>query len=108
MLVIGCGDDDGDPLGALEDRIDVAAALAVDDGTRVTVAGHLIALPDGTSTLCGGPIRESAPPSCGDPALPVDGLDDPTTYEGATDVGGWVEGDVEITGTLRGGRLQVP
>jgi hypothetical protein len=87
--------------------VDVATALAADDGTRLTVAGHLIALPDGSASLCGGPIQESAPPGCGGPELPVDGLDDAAAVRGATDVGGWVEGEVELTGTMRGGRLDV-
>jgi hypothetical protein len=87
--------------------LDVADALRRADGTRVTVAGRLIALPDGTATLCGGPIRESAPPQCGEPSLPVDGLDDAVAVPGATEVGGWIEGDVELTGTVRSGRLDV-
>jgi hypothetical protein len=85
----------------------VATALAEDDGSRLIVTGHLIALPDGTAQLCGGPVQESAPPQCGEPFLAVDGLDDPTSIPGTTDVGGWVEGDVALIGTVDGGRLNV-
>jgi hypothetical protein len=111
LLLAACGDDDdagttGDtqpPAGA----IDVATALQQDDGTVVTVRGHLIALPDGSAELCGGPIQESAPPQCGDPSLPVDFLEDPASLPGTTDVGGWVEGEVELRGTIRTQRLQL-
>lgn len=131
LLVGGCGDDDevhgsvnADPPasttpptydgeaslpdpGGVPGVLDVAAALGEADGSDVNVAGHLIALPDGTAELCGGPIQESAPPQCGDPSLPVDGLADPASIPGTTDVGGWVEGDVVLTGTIGDGRLDV-
>ena len=115
LLLAACGDDDstgtggaGDgPPAAAEGAISVAEALGQPDGTRVTVTGHLIALPDGSAELCGGPIQESAPPQCGDPSLPVDGLDDPASIPGTNDVGGWVEGDVELDGVVDGGRLDL-
>jgi hypothetical protein len=116
VLVGACSDDDeaqfdGDPSlpdpGGAPAPVDVAGALEAGDGTLVRVAGHLIALPDGTAELCGGPIQESAPPQCGEPALPVDGLDDPASVPGAAEVGGWVEGDVVLTGVVDGGRLDV-
>jgi hypothetical protein len=107
-LAAGCGDGDdavrsGPPAGELT----VADALAVEDGTEVRVAGHLIALPDGTATLCGGAVMESAPPRCGDPALAVDGLTEPAELPGARSVGGWVEGDVVLEGVVDGGRLRL-
>jgi hypothetical protein len=116
VVVAACSDGDeaqfdGDPSlpdpGGAPAPVDVAAALEAGDGTLVRVAGHLIALPDGSAELCGGPIQESAPPQCGDPALPVDGLDDPGSVPGAAEVGGWVEGDVILTGVVDGGRLDV-
>ena len=92
VLVVGCGGDDD----------------ANDDATEPqTVAGHLIALPDGTVHLCLGPIQESAPPQCGEPFLVVDGLDDPLSIPGTTDVGGWIEGDVTLTGTVSSGHLDL-
>jgi hypothetical protein len=96
-----------DPGGAGSAPVDVAAAIVLDDGTEVRVAGHLIALPDGTATLCGGAIAESAPPQCAAPALPVDGLIDAASLMGVTDNGTWVEGDVVLEGTLQGGRLRL-
>jgi hypothetical protein len=108
VVLAGCGDGDDGGDAAPAGTLNVAEALTVEDGTEVTVAGHLIALPDGTAELCGGPIQESAPPGCGVPALPVDGLDDPASVPGASEVGTWVEGDVELTGVVQGGRLQVP
>ena len=116
LLAGACSDDDeaqfdGDPSlpdpGGAPAPVDVAGALDAGDGTLVRVAGHLIVLPDGTAELCGGPIQESAPPRCGDPALPVDGLDDPLSVPGAAEVGGWIEGDVVLTGAVSGGRLDV-
>lgn len=106
------GDDDGGddrnggggasvPAGA----VTVAEALAADDGTNLTVAGFLIALRDGTVSLCGGAIRESAPPQCGGPELPVEGVGDPAGIPGARDLGTWIEGDVTVTGTMLDGRL---
>ena len=106
LLVAACGGDDdatdGGPVA-----VDVAGALAADDGTQVKVRGHLIALPDGSAELCGGPIQESAPPQCGDPSLPIDGLTDPASVPGASEVGGWVEGEVVLDGVVGGGRLDV-
>ena len=90
VLLAACGDDDDG--GATEPQ---------------AVAGHLIALPDGTVHLCLGPVQESAPPRCGEPFLVVDGLDDPLSIPGTTDVGGWVEGDVTLTGTVSSGRLDL-
>ena len=108
LFIAACGDDDeGTDAGGVEVEVDVAGALEAGDGTEVTVRGHLIALPDGTAELCGGPIQESAPPRCGDPALPVDGLADPASVPGAVAVGGWIEGDVVLTGTVSSGRLDV-
>lgn len=117
LPLAACGDDDGDgrssPPAAPDPAddsdglvLDVAGALAAGDGTSVRVSGHLIALPGGGAELCGGPVMESAPPQCGGPALPVDGLDDPAAVPGATDAGGWVEGDVVLAGTMRAGRLE--
>jgi hypothetical protein len=110
VVLAGCGGYEGDDGGdaAPTGTINVAEALTVDDGTEVTVAGHLIALDDGSAELCGGPIQESAPPGCGVPAQPVDGLDDPASVPGASAVGTWVEGAVELTGVVQGGRLIVP
>ncbi len=106
LVFAACGDDDDTGAPAPPDGpIDVAEARGQADGTAVTVAGHLIALPDGSAELCGGPIQESAPPQCGEPSLPVDGLADPASIPGTTDVGGWVEGDVVLTGVLTAGRL---
>lgn len=108
-----CGDDADDeaapdPADDTDSLVlDVAGALAAADGTRVRVGGHLVALPGGSAELCGGPIMESAPPQCGDPSLPVDGLEDPAAVPGATDAGGWVDGDVVLAGTMRDGRLEV-
>ena len=127
VLLVACGDDDdtstdappsttpptfdGEPSlpdpGGVPGVFDVDNALRQPDGTRLTVVGHLIALPDGSAELCGGPIQESAPPRCGEPSLPVDGLADPASVPGTTDMGGWVEGDVELVGVVDGGRLVV-
>ena len=108
VVLAACGGDDADAEPEADaGAIDVATALQRDDGTRMTVTGHLIALPDGTAQLCGGPIQESAPPRCGDPFLAVDGLEDPASIPGATEVGGWVEGDVELAGIYDNGRLNV-
>lgn len=90
LVAVACGSDDdsaatttGAPVtaapattttGAPSDELmSIDEALAAPDGTQLQVAGPLIAAGDDVR-LCGA-IMESYPPQCGEPSLPLEGLD---------------------------------
>jgi hypothetical protein len=86
----------------------IDAALEVPDGAQVSVVGPMIAAGDDVR-LCGA-VMESYPPQCGEPSLPLDGLDldaviglsrpDPE-FSGVV----WTDYPLVVYGTMQGGIL---
>jgi hypothetical protein len=86
----------------------ITAALEEPDGAQVQVVGPLIAAGDDVR-LCGA-VMESYPPQCGEPSLPLEGLDldaviglsrpDPE-FSGVV----WTDFPLVVFGTMQGGIL---
>lgn len=91
-----------------DEQVSIDEALAAPDGTQLQVAGPLIAAGDDVR-LCGA-IMESYPPQCGEPSLPLEGLDldavvglsrpDPE-FAGVV----WTDFPLVVFGTMQGGTL---
>ena len=88
--------------------LSIDAALAAPDGAQVQVVGPLIAAGDDVR-LCGA-VMESYPPQCGEPSLPLDGLDldaviglsrPEPEFAGVV----WTDFPLVVFGTMQGGIL---
>lgn len=88
--------------------LSIDAAMAAPDGAQVQVAGPLIAAGDDVR-LCGA-VMESYPPQCGEPSLPLDGLEldaviglsrPEPEFAGVV----WTDFPLVVFGTMQGGVL---
>jgi hypothetical protein len=82
---------------------DLAALLAGPVGVTRAVTAHVVVDAGGTARLCGA-LRESYPPQCGEPSVPVTGLPD-ALVDGLTAAGGvrWSDAPVQLVGAVRDG-----
>ena len=63
-LMVACSDSDSDNAGDGARVTSIGQALAADEGSEVSVRGHLISDSDGRVRLC-SLLLESFPPQCG-------------------------------------------
>ena len=132
LLLAGCGDDGGDDVDTgdgtsattttteatndtepAQEAVSVAGAVALDEGTSVTVRGYVFEPDEGATTMC-DTLGESFPPTCVGPTLTTDGLDVDSLPGIETTAPGdlvapatWTSEPVEVSGVLEAGRLVV-
>lgn len=112
----GCGDDAPDAAGGTRPAdpasgamLPSAAPLTVADALASTLAGPLLVRAtllvgaDGAARLC-DTVRESYPPQCGDPSMPITGLP-PELVASLAHAGGvrWSDEPVTFMGRVRDG-----
>ena len=101
VVVAACGSNE---LDTDDGPVEIAQALQAEEGTEVSVSGHLIGQRDGNTRLC-SVLLESDPPQCGGDRIDLLGFDASSVPNSKTpqrpseiQTARWTDSPITVTG----------